>query len=158
MKKIQSFIIVTLIILLLTPYCFSQQRDYKLSRTISSITKSFPVPATNMKVTYDKIKKEVFVVFDTPISKTPNGGFNKLWAPWKLTQLLALREFEKAKIPIKSIIVKTNFHDGSGRCRIINNSNDIKRYANSDSEEEAWHKSGHAWMKTRGSISWEKLD
>ena len=152
--KLKCFILVALLILINT---LAEAKDETLSVTISSITKSMPVPATNVKVSYDKIKKEVFVRFDTPISKMPDGGWGKLWAPWKLTQLLVLQEFEKAKIPIKSITVETNFYSGEF-CKITNKANDIKRYANSYSEEEAWHKSGHAWMKKRGSNIWKKVD
>ncbi len=130
--------------------------DILIHGTISYVT-DLIVPPYDVKITYDKKTRSVYVKFRTPVPYKYKYDYSDVWDRWRFNQWIVLQEFKKAKIPVSEVTVETNHDDGSGIMKITHSAEHIEKYAKL-ADENLWLRTGTFYQKEIGSDKWERID
>jgi len=130
------------------------QIDEVLLKGTIEVAESLVFPPNDVKITYNKSTKEVYVKFKTLSSYKVN--FSDFYLRWRDNQWIVLQEFKKAKIPVSTVTVETNHYDMSGHMKFIHSAEHIDKYAKRSSDE-MWLRTGEIYQKSKGSDKWEKV-
>ena len=134
---------------------YSKQVDEALLKGTIEAAKSLVFPPHDVKVSYNKDTKAVYVKFRTPSSYKVN--FADFYLRWRDNQWVVLQEFKKAEIPVNKVTVETNYQDMSGQLKFIHSAEHVDKYAKNPSDE-LWIRTGNAYQKAKGSDKWEKVE
>ena len=153
-KILVSIGVFSLIVLNLNFKSATQIDEILLKGTIE-VAESLVFPSNDVKITFNKNTKEVYVKFKTPSSYKVN--YSDFYLRWRNNQWIALQEFKKAKIPVSTVIVETNHHDMSGHMKFTHSAEHVDKYAKRPSDE-MWLRTGEIYQKSKDSDKWEKVE
>ena len=112
-------------------------------------------PHQDVKISYDKKTLSLYVKFTTP--KTYKRDYAHFYERWRDNQLTVLEEFKRSAIPVKYVVVTTNFLDGSGFLRFRHLAVHVEKYASLLSND-LWLKTGTLHLRSKGSRKWKKME
>jgi len=136
-------------------YSKAGQIDEVLLKGTIETAESRVSPPYNVRISYNKDSKAVYVKFKTPSSYKIN--FADFYRRWRDNQWIVLQEFKKAEIPVNKVTIETNHHDMSGQMKFVHLAEHVDKYAKKPSDE-LWIRTGTAYQKAKGSDKWEKVD
>ena len=151
-----------LLVLLVLPLAFNFPEpvaaqpidDVLLAGTIRA-AQELVFPPQDVKISYDKKTRSLYVKFTTP--KTYKRDYTHFYERWRDNQLTVLEEFKRSAIPVKYVVVTTNFLDGSGFLRFRHLAVHVEKYA-SLLNNELWLKTGTLHLRSKGSRTWKKME
>jgi len=132
----------------------SFQIDETLLKGTIEAAESLVFPPNDVKITYNKNTKEVYIKFKTHSSYKVN--YSDFYSRWRDNQWVVLQEFKRAKIPVNKVTVETNYHDKSGQLRVSHLAKHIDKYAKRASDD-LWLRTGEMYQKGTRSEKWEKV-
>lgn len=130
--------------------------DILIKGTIA-YTKDLVVPPYDVKITYDKKTRSVYVKFRSPVPYKLKYDFSDIWDRWRFNQWIVLQEFKKAEIPVSEVTIETNHHDGSGLLKVTNLAEHIDKYAKLP-DENLWLRTATVYQKDKDSNEWYKIE
>lgn len=130
--------------------------DILINGTISYI-KDLIVPPYDVKITFDKKTRYVYVKFRTPVPYKLKSDFSDFWDRWRFNQWIVLQEFKKAKIPVNEVAIETNHYDGSGLLKVTHLAEHIDKYAKLP-DENLWLRTATVYQKDTDSNEWYKIE
>ena len=132
---------------------YGQIDEVLLKGTIEA-AESLVSPPHDVRISFNKDTKEIYVKFKTPSSYKIN--YADFWGRWRDNQWIVLQEFKRSKISVSKITVETNYRDMSAQVKFIHLANHVDKYAKS-STDDLWLKTASVYQKSKKSNLWEKL-
>ena len=133
----------------------SQPADEVLLAGTIRAAQGLVFPHQDVKISYDNKTRSLYVKFTTP--KTYKRDYAHFYERWRDNQLTVLEEFKRSGIPVKYVVVTTNFLDGSGVLQFRHLAVHVEKYA-ARLSNDMWLKTGTLHLRSKGSKKWKKME
>lgn len=132
----------------------SSEDDVLLSGTIEA-AEGLIFPSNDASVSYDEEAQVITVRFKTPDSYKVD--YSNFWQRWRDNQWVTLQEFKKASLPVRQVVVITDYVDGSADVKAATSAQHVDQYAKNASDE-LWLRTTTMHQRSSGTDEWEKIE